>query len=49
MSKFIGFCICITLGLGFITAGTILCPIFMGLSLIQICLISLIKGDEITE
>ena len=36
MSKFIIVCLYITIGLGLITAGTILCPIFLGLSLMQI-------------
>ena len=46
MSKFIEFCTCITLGLGLITAGTILCPIFLGLSLIQIAFLYQINKEE---
>ena len=46
MSKFIEFCICITLGLGLITAGSILFYVFMGLSLIQIGMLYRINKEE---
>jgi len=46
MSKFMEFCTCITLGLGLVTAGTILCFVFYGLSLIQIAFLYRIKKEE---
>ena len=46
---FTGFCVFITMILAFITAGSILSLVFMGLAIIEVCLYATVSGDNTVE
>ena len=46
---FTGFCVFITMILAFITAGSILSLVFIGLAIIEVCLYATVSGDNTVE